>query len=873
MRFVRITLRDFRGVTDSTITFGEGVTVVAGPNEVGKSSVAEAIRLLRRFKSSSRRQDIVDVQPLGRDTGPFVELELRTGPYHLVYRKRWLRSPLTELEVRTPHEKPRSGDEAHERFNAILAETVDLDLLDALDVVQGTSLERPDLARVSALHRALDDTSGAFDGHDELVARVDTEFEQYFTPTGKPGVRFARILAARDEAVRTVEALEADSAELDRLVEEHARASGLLDDLAVRLAAAKADAAELDERSSAIDELERQAERSAAGVTDAERVRDAAVSARDDRRLLRDELAERGERLTELGEQVELLDEARARAEQALGAAGDERARLEDELTSAVDEADEAATHLRLQRERAEHEELGARVARAHELDASRRAAAARTNEATVDDEALERLVELETVLRVAESARAAATARVVVEPIGTRSVTVDGRRIRGGEPFEAEVHDTLRVELAEVLTVEVHPGTPPAELERAVTAARGARADALRELDVDSVDSARRVAEHRRRSEAEQRRLAGELTAVLRGNDLNDLEERLAVLEARRPASAVEDAGPTAHATAIALLETAADEARTRADEARSAVDRVREAVDAKRTTADGAREAWVRGSEALRNGEGERDRIAERLDRARLERDDEALDAEVDAAERVLGERREQLATDRAALDAADAETLRIRRTNAHELVTSTTNDLAKTRSTVDRLASLVDDRAASGIYDRMTDARAALDAATETAERTERAATAVKTLREALRRHRDEAQQKYVAPFTERIERLGRVVFGSDFAVTVSPELVIESRTLAGRTVPFESLSAGAREQLALLGRLACAQLVDPGEGAPVVLDDTLGFADPERLRSLGAVLGDVGRTAQVVLLTCQPSRFDGLGGAEIVRLPQP
>lgn len=72
------------------------------------------------------------------------------------------------------------------------------------------------------------------------------------------------------------------------------------------------------------------------------------------------------------------------------------------------------------------------------------------------------------------------------------------------------------------------------------------------------------------------------------------------------------------------------------------------------------------------------------------------------------------------------------------------------------------------------------------------------------------------------------------------------------------------------MALIGRLACAQLVAADEGAPVILDDTLGFSDPARLRSVAAVLGAVGSTTQVIVLTCQPERFAGIGGAGVVRL---
>jgi uncharacterized protein YhaN len=49
------------------------------------------------------------------------------------------------------------------------------------------------------------------------------------------------------------------------------------------------------------------------------------------------------------------------------------------------------------------------------------------------------------------------------------------------------------------------------------------------------------------------------------------------------------------------------------------------------------------------------------------------------------------------------------------------------------------------------------------------------------------------------------------------------------LAGRTVAYESLSGGAKEQLGIVARLASAALVAKEDGVPVVIDDALGFTD--------------------------------------------
>ena len=77
--------------------------------------------------------------------------------------------------------------------------------------------------------------------------------------------------------------------------------------------------------------------------------------------------------------------------------------------------------------------------------------------------------------------------------------------------------------------------------------------------------------------------------------------------------------------------------------------------------------------------------------------------------------------------------------------------------------------------------------------------------------------------------------------------------------------------AREQLALIGRVACASLAArDGAGAPLVLDDTLGFSDPERRRGISRVLSEATDGCQVIVLTCDPDRYRELEGADLIEL---
>jgi DNA repair exonuclease SbcCD ATPase subunit len=152
----------------------------------------------------------------------------------------------------------------------------------------------------------------------------------------------------------------------------------------------------------------------------------------------------------------------------------------------------------------------------------------------------------------------------------------------------------------------------------------------------------------------------------------------------------------------------------------------------------------------------------------------------------------------------------------------------------------------------------------------DRVGRRARAVQLLREVMTRHRDTTRLRYVEPFRAELQRLGRPVFGPSFEVEVDSDLCIRNRTLDGRTVPYESLSGGAKEQLGILARLAGAALVAKEDAVPILIDDALGFTDPERLVKMAAVFDTLGERGQVIVLTCTPARYDGVKYAQRIEL---
>ena len=175
--------------------------------------------------------------------------------------------------------------------------------------------------------------------------------------------------------------------------------------------------------------------------------------------------------------------------------------------------------------------------------------------------------------------------------------------------------------------------------------------------------------------------------------------------------------------------------------------------------------------------------------------------------------------------------------------------------------------------GLGEELQEAEGHLERAAERLRDVERRAAAARLLFETLEACRAEEEARYRLPLKERIEELGRIVFGRDFMVELDDELAVHGRTLDGISLELDALSTGAKEQMGLLVRLAAASLVAPEEGAPIILDDTLGHTDEDRLDLMAHVLNRIGRTCQVVVLTSAPRRYARLIDRDVVDLWDP
>jgi len=915
MRLNRLRLQHFRGVADREVLFPDaGVVVLQGANEVGKTSMVEALDLLLTEKDSSTKAQVRSVKPVGADAGSEVQVELTTGPYRITYRKRWHVRPRTELTVHSPVRAQLSGVPAHERVRAILDETVDDGLWKALRLLQGAPLVQGALTGSTALQAALDAAAGGAGGGDagaagagdvvggetavtgadvdgpgaqgSLVQAVEEQYSRYFTPTGRLTSAYAH--AVRQLTQESQAAVDAGAAlqEVTTDVDRHADLATRLVGLEEQRGTARADLAAVEVRWARAELLEAELRRRRTEAGAARNAHAAAAATLRRRRDAEADVRRRSAAVEQLTESladghVEVRDHAGSVAA-AEGQVASVRG-LVARLRTDVDQSRERAEHLQ---DLADLTRLDAQIDRADaalgELERSRR----RLADVPVTGDHV-RAIERRTTSFESACARQSAVAPVVLlEALGHVELDVGGERVPldEGDRHERTVTGSLAVSLPGALIVTVRPGSDAEGLAVAVATARKELQHALARAGVPDLAEARtRYHEHR---DAERDLVTAEraLSGALGAGSATSLRRRRdeVALRCRRLPADRSDApdspdGQAAWRGAEADLDRAVAAARATAEAARARLDDAVRTLDAvvvgceegrrrlsARTVELAAVEATLNAARAELAGEA-----AKLADTRECDPDDELIAAAA-ATREAADVAAEAEAAAWSALDAADRPALEALLRAARAAADHLCAEWDDCRLALAQVSGRLENAGAQGRQDRYDEAMTRLETAQRHHTSVERRARAANHLRTVLLRHRDAARRRYVAPFAEQVTALGRVVFGPSFAIEVDDDLRIASRTLEGTTVGWELLSTGAMEQLAIITRLACAGLVDETDGVPVILDDALGYSDPDRLTRVADVVALAGRRSQVIVLTCTPDRYRSISDATVVQL---
>ncbi|WP_297593134.1 AAA family ATPase [Mycobacterium sp.] len=871
MKLHRLVLTNYRGISHREIEFPDhGVVVVCGANEIGKSSMIEALDLLLESRDRSTKKEVKQVKPTHSDVGSEVSAEISCGPYRFVYRKRFHKKCETELTVITPCREQLTGDEAHERVRAMLAETVDSDLWHAQRVLQSASTAAVDLSGCDALSRALDvaagDSGGLCGTEPLLIDRIDAEYGRYFTPTGRPTGEWSAAIARLADAEAAVAECAAAVAEVDERVSRHAVLTEQVADFSQRRIAAGPRVAAARQAAERIAELSAQRREAQLVAAAAAATSAAAGAAHTGRLQLLAEIDTRAGAVAESEAQVLKAAAAHSAAlaeAEACDVTLEQATQVLADLQCRVDAARQAVDRIA---DREQADRLSTRLAKVDAIERDRERICAELSTIAVTEELLRRIEDAAAAVERIGDQLASTSAAIEFTAAADVHLVVGGERISlaAGQSWSITAAGTTEVEVPGVLTARVIPGATTLDIHAKHAAAQNEMAAALATGEVADLTAARSADQRRRELQSTRDQLSATLAGLCGDEQIDELRARLEQLRAEHPAEP--DLGVTDIGAARAELD-AAQQSRVAASSEYEA--RRQAAATAAAGLADLSTRATVLQN-TLEAQRAELQAAAARLAAQRASASDEELASSADTAlraEQAAEQRATELADALAAAspDAATAELAEA--TKEAESLRERYEEAARALREITIELSVFGSEGRQGKLDVAETERE--HAATEHGQIGGRA-RAAQLLRSVMTRHRDTTRQRYVEPYRAELQRLGRPVFGPSFEVDIDSDLCIRSRTLNGITVPYASLSGGAKEQLGILARLAGAALVAKEDAVPVVVDDALGFTDPDRLAKMGQLFDSVGTYGQVIVLTCSPDRYDGVQGAHRIDL---
>ena len=876
MRLLRLRLANYRGIDESEVRFGpKGLTIVEGPNEAGKTSLIEAIRLLFDYLDSSKHNEVKAIKPVTRDVGPEIELEAESGPYVFTYFKRFHKKPETTLTIASPKTENYTGREAHERAEEILQETIDIDLWKALGIQQGEAVHQADLSKQTSLSAALDIAAGGHraDPREEgLFDKVREEYGRYFTERGSDKKELQEAQKAQEETETEVASLEAKIQDLEKDIVRAAELNRELERLKKQEEDLRGDVSEYTKSLDEIKGLETALETIRLKLESAQKSEQAAKRDKEVRRDLIDAVSKARKAHAE-------LDESSTSSTASVKKAENDLEKAQSDETRAEAGRKEAEFLLNLRRadfdyfnNKLQLEQLKERKSR---IDRARKEAAladALLTENSVDEDTLETIQKTVRSLITAQAKLETGAPNVLLRGLANFDFLIDGEQttISKNEDLSLSVSDRVRVTIPGSLQMEVTAGSSSSDLSKKVEEAKQKLDTVCNDAGVNNADEARQSYDVRREAQQSIARQKTIEKENLRDLIYETLERKVIGLGKGVPAY------PVARIPEPKLpenLEAAKKELRSAEsdlEKANTAWEEARTELDAARKVRDGLRERHQQVRVQLDLKADELNRAEDELARSRKIIPDDNLESEHTKSTRLVHTEEENVKS--AKTDLRNKEPDRVKALG--ETAKGSLGTVEKKREAAQKENTEVRTRlkffGEEGLHEKLHAAQSHLDHIRQENAAMIRRAQAARLLYVTIKEERDKARRAYVAPLKEKIERLGRLVFNNSFEVEVTEDLTVASRAMDSSNVPFDSLSGGTKEQISLISRLACAMTVSKDGGASLILDDALGYTDPGRLKLMGAVLAKAGKECQIIILTCVPDRYSNVGEATVVRL---
>ena len=903
MHLLSATVRHYRIHRETQVTFDRARTVIGGPNEVGKSTLAEAIHrglFLKSRITGEAQHEMVSDRYEGH---PEVELEISVnGRTYRVFKRFSGASGITRLTDEGGSNL--TGEEAEARLGELLGSRAQADTRGAgkallqwshLWVWQRSSGEDPTkhvTPHQQALVQRLQTLGGAaamLSVRDSEVARkFSEECNALYTQSGSPRTGSALERARTD--LQTAEQREAAAA--DRV--------NRLDAATVSYEGAIADLARLD-RDSPV--LQQQQQRAKEGLEAVKQLRDqesqqAGIlgtlskglevfeqSCSTIRTLETSQLELQGAiepmraALTTALERRTTLARERELAEQSMGTvdrrAAEEQVRL-DLATAGLrllecQQADAAVSETlgQVEEKKAQKGKLELQLASIQKVTPADR----------------DKLLKLEGERQkvTAQLQGMAATVGIVAAPSPVR---VGDRDLKAGESVTLTEEALLQTPDGTEIRIQPGGGNALAEAREQAEATTDQLTKALERFGVASIEAALQACERREALAQQIQLLLGELKGMGADTLAQRREEsRIRLQEAR---SAVEQIAARVPGTPVpaerAAAQAWATDCRGRLDIAQKQQQQARVQFNVAKESASAADAAWSTLQVTVQTRERELEGVRAKLQaQVELHGDASARSARLLQLHKEKEQADVRLASTRQQIDALQPDLLKQQHEAAERGLHQAQKDREQFLQQRARAESAIQSDGAEDPSTALEVARARAVQARRTLEGVDRKARAIARLVQLFKQEQQLLSDRFTQPLADRVAGYLQCVFGHATQLRLTWDqakgfagLELHRPGVDAASLPFDKLSGGAAEQTGVAVRLATAEILagDHGGALPIVLDDAFAYSDPDRVQRLQAMLDLAARRGlQVIVLTCNPSDYITLGAATVTLRPAP
>ncbi len=885
MKLRRLSVNQFKRFTVPTQLdeIRDGLNLVIGPNELGKSTLLAALRAVLFERYNSKAQPIVALQNDRSGAAPVVELVFEVNGAEYTLTKRFINRPHARLKC--PDGMLLEADAAESELRSLLgfaqagnrgatAET--LGMWGVLWVSQGQSFDRPNLpgSALESLSAGLESEVGTVLGGRrgrELPQAIERRREELVSgarrrPRGEYRDTLERVSELEKRLIEQQHQHQEMSETLEKLASAEERLTRLEDSSQDRV-----DHEELSTAREQLDEVMRldlQLEAARSELRNLQGQHEQAQRTQSERASRREELMSEQEKLREDSERLEELQQLEQESLTDLN----ERRRAVTTAGGLVESAMQSEATWRGILDRiSSSEELSTLLRRQSDIDdAQKRLADARigAERIQVTDESLESLRKATEVADQATARLSVAATRIRFDIPGDRlaGIEVNGAPMTDS-PTTVETFEQVEITIPERGRILIEPSV--ADHDQLLHEEREAQAElraAMREVGVRSLAEAQVLRDERRDLEATANAAQEDLERLEPQGDAQTLQLRIYQLS--KSLEALTSQSGTGHLPRRDDAEAALDSAQRELQKARDEERIAREAVEVR---ADAVTELSV-GVRTLKNGVNNRseliEMIEERLQTEEKSASDQDLAELTMETELAVTEQQKTVSTLEDEWSASTKTQLEARITRLKSVIEQRENSRVETRIEIVQLRERIEVHDSAGIEEAIEGTQRELEQSTHQIDRLNHELEVLDLLLDTLHAAESEARERYLSPVVNRVRPYLQMLF-PNAEIGMDEDLYITGMSRRdGYEESFDRLSMGTQEQIAVLVRLAFAEmLIDQGAPAAVVLDDALAFSDDQRMRMMFDILSHAAQRLQILVFTCREQLFEGLGAHQL------